>query len=59
MKIEVLTRRNRIITVVFLVVAALFVLCSNITNFNIVKGMSSVPIAVVWMFKNFIVANLL
>lgn len=54
MKIEVLTRRNRIITVVFLVVAALFVLCSNITNFNIVKGMSSVPIAVVWMFKNFI-----
>lgn len=54
MKNEVLARRNRIITAVFLVVAVLFALCSNITNFNIVKGMTSVPIAVAWMFKNFI-----
>ena len=54
MKIEVLTRRNKIIAVIFIVAAVLFLLCSYVTNFNVIKGINSVPVAILWMFKNFI-----
>ena len=54
MKLEVLSKRNRIITSVVFILIMLFLLCSSVTEFNLIKGINSIPVAIVWMFKNFI-----
>lgn len=54
MKIDILRKRNRIITIVFITIIVLCMLCAQITRFNVIKGVSSVPSAIAWMFSQFI-----
>lgn len=54
MKIEVLIKRNKMLTVVFIVIIGLSMLCAQLTDFNAVKGLDSIPKAIVWMFSQFI-----
>lgn len=54
MKLEVLSRRNKIVTAVLVILITLFMICSYVTDFNVLEGISSIPVAIIWMFKNFI-----
>lgn len=54
MKLEVLRKRNRKITVVLVVIIILLLISNNIAEFNLVKGITSVPKAFAWSFKNFV-----
>ena len=54
MDIKTLKKRNRIITGVMIFIIILFMLCSSATEFNVIKGISSVPKAIKWMALNFV-----
>lgn len=54
MKIEVLRKKNRTFTIVALVIIAFAILCSEVVNFNILKGTASIPEAIIWLFSEFI-----
>lgn len=54
MKIDVLRKRNRIVTIIFITIIVFCMLCAQVTQFNVIKGMSSVPSAMAWMFSQFI-----
>lgn len=54
MKIDVLRKRNRKLTIVFIAIMGLGMLCSSVTDFNAIKGLKSIPDAIVWMFSKFI-----
>ena len=54
MKIEVVVKRNRIITFVLLAIIGLCILSSRITDFNSIKGLESIPEALLWMITNFV-----
>jgi len=53
MKIDILRKRNRTVTIVFITIILFCMLCAQITQFNVIKGVSSVPNAIVWMFSQF------
>ncbi|AGX43385.1 PhnE/PtxC family ABC transporter permease [Clostridium saccharobutylicum] len=54
MKINILRKRNRIVTIIFITIIVFCMLCAQITQFSVIKGMSSVPSAIAWMFGQFI-----
>ena len=54
MEIKTLKKRNRIITVVMIFIIILFMVCSAATEFNVIKGISSIPKAIKWMAVNFV-----
>lgn len=54
MEIKTLKKRNRIITVVMIFIIILFMVCSAATEFNVIKGISSIPKAIKWMALNFV-----
>ena len=54
MKIEVLRKKNRTITIVVLAIIVFAILCSEVVNFNIIKGAASVPQAIKWLFSEFV-----
>lgn len=54
MKIEVVAKRNRIITFVLLAIIGLCILSSRLTDFNTIKGLESIPEAILWMVTNFV-----
>ncbi len=54
MKIETLTKRNRNITIISILVMVFAIFCSKVVDFNIVKGISSVPKALIWLFTEFV-----
>lgn len=54
MKIELLRKRNRIITIISILISFIAILCGRLTNFNTIKGLQSIPEAIVWMFSEFI-----
>ena len=54
MKIEVLEKRKRTITLVLLLIIVFCIISSKITDFNSLKGLLSIPDAFLWMITNFI-----
>lgn len=54
MKIEVLEKRKRTITLVLLAIIVFCIISSKITDFNSLKGLLSIPDAFLWMITNFI-----
>lgn len=54
MKIEVLRKRNRTLTIVFILIVFIAMLCSRLTDFNTIKGLKSIPEAMIWMFSEFV-----
>lgn len=54
MKIEVLEKRKRTITLVLLLIIVFCIIYSKITDFNSLKGLLSIPDAFLWMITNFI-----
>lgn len=54
MKIEVLRKRNRRLTIVFIAIVFVAMLCARLTDFSAIKGLKSIPEAIVWMFSQFI-----
>lgn len=54
MKIEVLEKRKRTITLVLLLIIVFCRISSKITDFNSLKGLLSIPDAFLWMITNFI-----
>lgn len=54
MKIEVLRKRNRNITIVFILLLFIAIFCAGLTEFDAMKGFKSVPEAIAWMFSEFI-----
>lgn len=54
MKIEVLEKRKRTITLVLLLIMVFCIISSKITDFNSLKGLLSIPDAFLWMITNFI-----
>jgi len=54
MELEIFKKRNRIFTGIFISIIILFIVCSNATQFNLIKGIASVPKAILWMVINFI-----
>lgn len=54
MKVETLRKRNRMITLVSIVIIMIAIICSNVTNFNAIKAAVSFPNAIGWLFTNFI-----
>jgi len=51
---SIFIRRKRTFTLAFLGVAAIFVISTIVTNYDVVGGFESIPKAVDWMVKNFI-----
>lgn len=51
---SVFVKRKKVFTIVFLIILGLFYLSSVITDFNLIKGISSLPKAVVWMGANLV-----
>ena len=51
---SVFVKRKRTFTLVFLGVAALFIISAVVTNYDVIGGFESIPKAVSWIFKNFI-----
>lgn len=54
MKIEVLEKRKRTITLVLLLIIVFCIISSKITDFNSLNGLLSIPDAFLWMITNFI-----
>ncbi|MDD5794416.1 MAG: ABC transporter permease subunit [Clostridiales bacterium] len=54
MNIDILRKRNIKICMVFLIIIMLALISSSFTNFNFIKGISSVSDAFKWMFTQFI-----
>lgn len=54
MNLDVLKKRNKIVTLVLIIVIILWSLSAQFANFNAIKGVSSVPRAMVWLFTRFI-----
>lgn len=53
MQIDILIKRNRKVTIVLITIIVFCMLCAEVTQFNFIKGVSSVPSAIVWMFSQF------
>ena len=51
---SVFTKRKRSFTLVFLCVAALFMISAVVTHYDMIGGLESIPKAVIWIAKNFI-----
>lgn len=54
MRIDTLRKRNKIIMLVCVAIAFLTIICAQATNFDAVKGITSIPKAIVWMATQFI-----
>lgn len=54
MNIEVLSKKNKIITMILVVIAVIYVICARTTEFSTIRGLASVPDAIIWMGKNFV-----
>ncbi|MGG7178185.1 phosphonate ABC transporter, permease protein PhnE [Clostridium paraputrificum] len=54
MKIEALIKRNRIITLAIIAITFIAIVSAQLTKFDSIKGLSSVPKAIMWMFTQFI-----
>lgn len=54
MKLEVLRKRNKNLSLVLIAIIILFIVCSIITNFNVIEGVASVPKAFGWIISNFV-----
>ena len=54
MKIEVLRKRNKVITLVVVAILFLVIMSSQFTDFSAVKSIQSIPKAFQWMFSQFI-----
>ena len=51
---SVFIKRSRTFTLAFLGVAAVFIISSRVTNYDVVIGFESVPKAVAWIAENFV-----
>ena len=51
---SVFVRRKRTFTLTFLGVAALFLISSTVTNYDVIGGFESIPKAAIWIAKNLI-----
>ena len=54
MKLEVLSKRNRKITIVAMIIIVIAIICSSLVKFNAAKGIASIPKAILWMFTEFV-----
>ena len=54
MRLDVLRKRNKNLSLVLIVIIALLLICSGITNFSLIKGVTSMPKAFTWIIVNFI-----
>lgn len=54
MKLDVLRKRNKKLTLVLIAIIVLLIICSSITNFNVIKGVTSIPKAFGWIVVNFV-----
>lgn len=54
MKIEVVQKRNKSLALILVVIIALFMMCMSYTKFNLEKGVTATPEAILWMFSNFL-----
>lgn len=54
MKLDVLRKRNKNLSLILIIIIALLLICSDITNFSLIKGVTSIPKAFTWIIINFI-----